>query len=132
MANYMQSKVGIAWITGLFADRLREKGVLSVCVHPGLMPTGLQRHQPWFFRSVVRSLLPFVYNPPFNGAYTVLFAVFSPEVTMEDNGGYCMAWGRKCDLPDEILLAKKSVAEGGSGSEKKFLDYCNRQLKEFL
>jgi retinol dehydrogenase-12 len=51
---------------------------------------------------------------------------------MEDNGGYCMAWGRKCDLPDEILLAKKSVAEGGNGSEKKFMDYCNKQLREFL
>lgn len=61
MANYMQSKVGIAWIAGFFADRLGEKGVLSVCVHPGLMPTGLQRHQPWFFRSVIRhSLVSYV------------------------------------------------------------------------
>ncbi|KAE8449159.1 hypothetical protein EG329_008543 [Mollisiaceae sp. DMI_Dod_QoI] len=132
MANYMQSKVGIAWIAGLFADRLGEKGVLSVCVHPGLMATELQRHQPWFLRSVVRTTMKFVYKPPINGAYTLLYAAFSPEVTMEDNGGYCMAWGRKCDLPDEILLAKKSVADGGSGSEKKFLDYCNKQLSKFL
>lgn len=43
-----------------------------------------------------------------------------------------MAWGRKCDLPDEILLAKKSVEEGGSGSEKKFLGFCDRQLEPFL
>jgi len=57
MANYMQSKVGVAWLTGLFADRLGKNGVLSVCVHPGLMPTGLQKHQPWFFRSVVRPAL---------------------------------------------------------------------------
>ncbi|KUJ17519.1 putative short-chain dehydrogenase [Mollisia scopiformis] len=127
MANYMQSKVGVAWLTGLFADRLAEKGVLSVCVHPGLMPTGLQRHQPWVLRNV-RS----VYKPPINGAYSVLYAGFSPEVTMEDNGGYCMAWGRKCDLPDEIVLGKKSVAEGGSGSEEKFLDFCNKQLRDFL
>ncbi|KAF4625974.1 hypothetical protein G7Y89_g12189 [Cudoniella acicularis] len=132
MANYMQSKVGLAWITGLFADRLGGKGVLSVCVHPGLMPTGLQRHQPWFFRTVVRPALKSVYKPPINGAYTLLYAAFSPEVTMEDNGGYCMAWGRKCDLPDEILLARKSIAEGGSGSEKKFLDFCDKQLKAFL
>jgi len=51
---------------------------------------------------------------------------------MEDNGGYCMAWGRKCDMPEAIQLARKCVAEGGSGSEKKFLDYCNKQLKAFL
>lgn len=51
---------------------------------------------------------------------------------MDDNGGYVMAWGRKCDLPDEIVLARKSVAEGGSGTEKKFMDYCGKQLKEFL
>jgi retinol dehydrogenase-12 len=43
-----------------------------------------------------------------------------------------MAWGRKCDLPDEMLLAKKSVADSGSGSEKKFMDYCNKQLRAFL
>jgi len=57
MANYMQSKVGVAWLTGLFADRLGGKGVLSVCVHPGLMPTPLQRHQPWFLNNVVRPLM---------------------------------------------------------------------------
>ncbi|TVY82133.1 putative oxidoreductase [Lachnellula suecica] len=132
MNNYMQSKVGVSWITGLFAERLGAKGVLSICVHPGLMPTELQRHQPWLFRNIMRPAMKYVYKPPINGAYTVLYAGFSPEVTMEDNGGYCMAWGRKCDLPDEIILAKKSVAEGGSGSEKKFLDYCNRQLRKFL
>lgn len=38
---------------------------------------------------------------------------------MEDNGEYCMAWGRKCDLPVEIQLAKKSVEDGVSGSQKK-------------
>ncbi|KAE9366771.1 NAD(P)-binding protein [Stipitochalara longipes BDJ] len=131
MANYMQSKVGVAWLTGLFADKLGEKGVLSVCVHPGLMPTPLQRHQPWFL-NVIRPLMTPIYKPPINGAYTVLYAAFSDEIKMEDNGGYCMAWGRKCDMPDDILLAKKSVAEGGSGSEKTFLDYCDKQLKAFL
>jgi hypothetical protein len=35
-------------------------------------------------------------------------------------------------MPEAILLARKSVVEGGSGSEKKFLDYCNKQLKAFL
>jgi len=57
MANYMQSKVGVAWLAGLFADRLGGMGVLSVCVHPGLMPTELQRHQPWFLNHVLRPLL---------------------------------------------------------------------------
>jgi retinol dehydrogenase-12 len=57
MANYMQSKVGVSWIAGLFADKLGGKGVLNVCVHPGLMPTELQRHQPWLFRFVIRPSL---------------------------------------------------------------------------
>jgi retinol dehydrogenase-12 len=57
MANYMQSKIGVAWLAILFAERLGGKGVLSNSVHPGLMPTGLQKHQPWFVNSIVRPAL---------------------------------------------------------------------------
>ncbi|PVH83662.1 hypothetical protein DL98DRAFT_652145 [Cadophora sp. DSE1049] len=101
MANYMQSRVGIAWITGLFAERLGEKVILKIRI-----------------RAV-------------NDAYRVLCAVFSPEITMEDNGGYLMAWSRKFNLPDEIQMAKNSVGESGGGSVRKFLDFCNKQLKDF-
>jgi len=63
MENYMQSKVGDAWLAIHFAERLGKDGIMSVVslmsqvpngrvlsigqsLHPGLMRTDLQRHWP--------------------------------------------------------------------------------------
>lgn len=65
------------------------------------------------------------------GAYTVLFAGFSPTLKEEHNGGFLTAWGRVSALPENLTRATRSKSEGGSGVAEKFLAYCNREIEEF-
>lgn len=66
------------------------------------------------------------------GAYSELYAGFSPEITAKDNGGHLMAWGRKAYLPKDIEDGLKSESEGGTGVAEKFFKYCDREVKTFL
>ena len=43
-----------------------------------------------------------------------------------------MAWGRLADTPDDLIMGMKSKAESGSGAAAKFLEYCDREIKNFL
>lgn len=72
------------------------------------------------------------FKPPVYGAYSELYAGFSPEVKMEHNGGHTMAWGRLANLPDEVTKGLKSKSEGGTGVAQMFFDYCDREIKNFL
>ncbi|KFZ03052.1 hypothetical protein V502_11281 [Pseudogymnoascus sp. VKM F-4520 (FW-2644)] len=129
MGNYLQSKAGSAWLADEFAKRLGSKGVLSISIHPGLMKTELQRN--WgFFTSVAMSLV--FRSPPVFGAYSELYAGFSPEIKAEHNGGHMMAWGRIAELPKDIIQGMKTKAEGGTGAKEKFMKYCDREVKAFL
>ncbi|KAH7374188.1 putative short-chain dehydrogenase [Cadophora sp. MPI-SDFR-AT-0126] len=128
MANYMQSKNGGAWLGLHFAERLGKHGILSVSLHPGLMKTDLQRH--WGIG--MRAVMAITTKSPVYGAYSELYAGFSPEVTPEHNGGYMMAWGRIGELTNDVKDGWKSEAKGGTGAAKKFLEYCGRETKDFL
>ena len=66
---------------------------------------------------------------PEYGAYTELYAGFSPDLKAEDNGGFFTAWGRKSELPENLLSALKSKLDGGSGAAAKFMEYCDRETK---
>lgn len=66
------------------------------------------------------------------GAYSELYAGFSPEVKAEHNGGYLIAWGRIADLPEDLVKGLKSEANGGTGKAKKFLAYCDREINGYL
>ncbi|RDL36357.1 Uncharacterized protein BP5553_05709 [Venustampulla echinocandica] len=128
MDNYMQSKAGCAWFADKFAHRLGAKGILSVSLHPGLMRTELQRHWPL----PLRLLMGLIFKPPVYGAYSELYASFSPEVKSNHNGGHLMAWGRVADLPADLAKGLKSKNEGGSGNAEKFFGYCDREIKAFV
>jgi len=128
MDNYMHSKTGELWLSVEYAKRLEDKGILSVSVYPGIMRTELQRNMPAPARFIIGLLL----KPAIYGAYSELFAGFSPAITREKNGCYIAAWGSFGHLSDDIAAGLESEAEGGSGKAKIFLDYCDRQVKEFL
>ncbi|TVY81347.1 putative oxidoreductase [Lachnellula suecica] len=128
MENYFQSKIGVAWLADKFAKRLGDKGVLSISLHPGLMLTELQRNSP----AMMRWTMGLMFKPPVYGAYSELYAGFSPAVRMEHNGGHTIAWGRNADLPGDVLKGLKSTKEGGSGVAQIFFDYCDREIKEYL
>ncbi|KAF4625942.1 hypothetical protein G7Y89_g12222 [Cudoniella acicularis] len=123
MANYMQTKVGCAWLSMKFAQRLGEKKILSLSLHPGLMKTELQRDSP----PPMRLIMSVVCKPPVYGAYSEIYAAFSPEVTAEHNGGYLMAWGRIAEVPEEIV---KQQGPGGNGA--KFYEYCDREVQQYV
>ncbi|OBT44891.1 hypothetical protein VE00_04759 [Pseudogymnoascus sp. WSF 3629] len=129
MGNYLQSKAGAAWLADEFSNRLGSKGVMSISVHPGLMKTELQRN--WGLVTRVAMSL-FFRSPPVFGAYSELYAGFSPEIKAEHNGGHMMAWGRIAELPKDIIQGLKSKAEGGTGAKEKFMKYCDREVKDFL
>ncbi|KFX89677.1 hypothetical protein V495_04427 [Pseudogymnoascus sp. VKM F-4514 (FW-929)] len=129
MGNYLQSKAGAAWLADEFAKRLGSKGVLSISVHPGLMRTELQRSWGLFTRVAMSVVFR---SPPVFGAYSELYAGFSPEIKAEHNGGHMMAWGRIAELPKDIIQGTKSKAEGGTGAKATFMKYCDREVKDFL
>ncbi|KAK0123802.1 hypothetical protein ONS95_008803 [Cadophora gregata] len=128
MANYMQSKNGGAWLALHFAERLGKHGILSVSLHPGLMKTDLQRH----WGPGLKLVMAITSKSPVYGAYSEIYAGFSPEVTPEHNGAYLMAWGRIGELASDVKDGWKSEAKGGTGAAKKFLEYCDRETKEYL
>ena len=113
------------------------------------MRTELQRHWPLparliMVRCIILSLISnldalsdtssqsLLFKGPVYGAYSELYAGFSPAVKVDQNGGHLMAWGRAAELPDDIIKGMKSEAEGGTGAAKKFFEYCNREIKDFL
>lgn len=73
-----------------------------------------------------------MFKSPVYGAYSELYAGFSPEVTARENGGYFMAWGRKAYLPKESEDGLRSKAEGGTGLAEQFFEYCDRETNTFL
>lgn len=90
----------------------------------------LSSHKGRLLMEILQSIL---FNKgPVYGAYSELYAGFSPEVTATDNGGHLMAWGRKGYLPIEVASGLKSKAEGGTGAAGKFFEYCDRETKIFL
>ncbi|RFU35211.1 hypothetical protein B7463_g1096, partial [Scytalidium lignicola] len=97
-------------------------------VHPDMMSIGLQRYMPSLFRVVVKP----IFQPPAYGAYSELYAGFSPELTKEHNGGYIIAWGQIAHLPAAVSKGPKKEAEGGSGKAQKFVEYLSRETASYL
>lgn len=73
-----------------------------------------------------------VFKSPRYGAYTELFAGFSPSIKEKDNGGFIFPWGRNGSIPDHISKGMKTEAEGGTGRVKYFYDWCERQTKAYV
>jgi retinol dehydrogenase-12 len=79
--------------------------------------------------SITQSVL---FKPALYGAYSELFAAFSPTLKAENNGGYVMAWGRLDKIPDDIAKAMKGKENGETPGSQKFWDYCQRETKDFV
>ncbi|KAL4941658.1 hypothetical protein BDV06DRAFT_212502 [Aspergillus oleicola] len=123
MENYMESKVGNVFLADETAKRAGGDGFLSLSVHPGLMKTELQRHQPALFGLIMRIM----FKPPRYGAYTELFAALSPQVTAKNNGAYILPWGRFGTIPDHIAEGMRPTSNGGTGLQERFWDWCEKE-----
>ncbi|POS72587.1 hypothetical protein DHEL01_v209022 [Diaporthe helianthi] len=126
MDTYMQSKVGDVFLAHEWGERLAGDGIVSVSLHPGLMKTELQRDN-----KVMQTIMGIMFKPAKFGAYTELFAGFSPDVTVQKNGSFLSPWGRFDSLRDDVGVQIKSKEQGGTGLSKKFWEYCESAIESF-
>ncbi|CAM1509779.1 Fc.00g001140.m01.CDS01 [Cosmosporella sp. VM-42] len=77
-----------------------------------------------------------ILDEPRFAAYTELYAGFSPEISMEQNGGYGIPWGRirsDNDCPrKDIIKAMTPEDEGGLAYTLKFWEWCEKQWQAFI
>lgn len=83
--KYCTSKIGNYFHATEFAARHKEDGVISVSINPGNLDSDFWRTQGRIMTWILRHT---VLYPPIYGAYTNLFAAFSPDVTMEKTGSF--------------------------------------------
>jgi NAD(P)-dependent dehydrogenase (short-subunit alcohol dehydrogenase family) len=128
--NYATSKTGNYFLAFEFARRLgAETKILSVTLNPGTLKTNLFRDRGSLFKFAVSPLM----FPPVYGAYTNLYAGFSPDLTLDKSGGaYIVPWGRlHPSMRTDILAAVKDKEHGGTGVARDFWDFCDEKTKEF-
>ena len=71
-------------------------------------------------------------HPAKFGAYTELYAACSPDITLADGGCFIAPWGRKFKPRSDIEKGIKSKSEGGSGVAAQFLDWVEKEIKDYL
>ena len=122
MLVYGQSKAGNIYQAGIYGQKYKNKGIISLAVHPGYLASDLQRSLP----SVVQKVAGLLLYPPVYGAYTELFAALHPGITVEQNGSYIGPWGNFRSLRDDI---KKGLT---NGTAQKLWDWADEQVEPFL
>ncbi|KAI7785776.1 hypothetical protein LA080_006342 [Diaporthe eres] len=123
--NYARSKAGNWILAHEYARRYGQFGIVSVAANPGNLKTNAFQGAPSKFMAVADRL--FLYDPKFGG-YTELYAGFSPDITLENNGTYILPFGRvqpeeQIGRPD--ILAKLKSEEDNLGEH--FWKWCEDQ-----
>ena len=127
--NYGISKAGCWFLAAEFARRYGRDGIVSNAWNPGNLKSELQREVGTLLNLLTRILLyPAVY-----GAYTELYAGWSPDLTLENNGAYIYPWGRigTDTLRADLIAALRSKEDGGTGEAGKFWDWCDKETRQF-
>lgn len=126
--HYAMSKTGNWFLASELAARVGSHGILSVTQNPGNLKSNLTRHLHW---TVPYLVAPLLYHARY-GAYTEMWAGFSPDLVIEDGGRYILPWGRLHPSPrPDLLAAMRSKDDGGTGIAARFLDYCEEHTREF-
>ncbi|RFU32077.1 hypothetical protein B7463_g4236, partial [Scytalidium lignicola] len=126
--RYGTSKAGLVLLNQEFARRYREDGIISVSMNPGNLKTDLRRHLPWLLATIFGWMS---YDPVY-GAYTELFAGFSPDITLDNTGCWVIPWGRISQIRKDIDDSAIPESEGGSGLATKFWNWCEAEVKIYL
>jgi retinol dehydrogenase-12 len=80
-------------------------GIISTSLNPGNLRTELVRDRSWFEQFVASWLN----HPPEMGAWTELYAGWSPDITPAMNGCYLIPWGRVGRYNEAL---EKAIEEG--------------------
>ncbi|KAF3761250.1 NAD(P)-binding protein [Cryphonectria parasitica EP155] len=128
--DYAQSKAG-NWLLGVEGARRwgheteagKADAIVSVTQNPGMITTPVWKHQPGW----LMTFLSPTFYPAQMGAYTMLYAGFSNEVSLENNGAYVLPFGR---------LQQKSTNTGiikaiGNGKAKEFWEWCEQLYGQY-
>ncbi|KAI3323023.1 NAD(P)-binding protein [Xylariaceae sp. AK1471] len=126
--QYCLSKLGNYFHATEFAARYKADGVVSVALNPGNIDSDFWRTQGAFMTCMLQKTL---LHPPRYGAYTNLFAGFSPEITLEKSGEFIAPWGKFWNISKEMVDGSKSRSQGGNGTAQKFWDWSEAQVKPY-
>jgi len=126
--KYAISKAGNVLHSQQYSRLHKEDRIVSLSLNPGNLITGLQRH----ISSPAKWLGHRISYTPIHGAYTELYTGLSPEISMDQSGGWVIPWGRLADIRKDIAEAAKSKEEGGSGTAEKFWAWSEEQVKPYL
>ncbi|KAI0413622.1 putative estradiol 17 beta-dehydrogenase [Xylaria grammica] len=127
--RYGLSKAGV-WALGVeYARRYKDEGIVSVPINPGNLTTELARDQPFLIKLIAK----LVCYPAINGAFSELYAAFSPEAAAADVTKTLVGpFGRILPLRQDLPKATLPESEGGTGGTSKFWEWCEEQIKGYL
>ncbi|KJZ73698.1 hypothetical protein HIM_06816 [Hirsutella minnesotensis 3608] len=125
---YSISKLGNYFHATEFASRNKAQNIISIPLNPGAMDSDFWRSQGNITTLLLRKT---VLHKPVYGAYTNLFAAFSPEVTLEKSGHFIAPWGQFWDVSQEMRDAARSKSENGTGVARQFWQWCEEQVESF-
>lgn len=126
--NYTNSKTGNYFLATELARRAGSSDIVSVSINPGAATTNLFRHTPY----LKYLAYPLLYKPEL-AALTELYAGFSPDISIQNNGCYVIPWGRiSNNLREDLINATKPTEEGGSGKAKEFWELCAEMTKDYM
>ena len=127
--NYGMSKAGNWFLAAEFACRYGKDGIISNAWNPGNLSSELTRD----LRPAQRNMMSIVLYPPLYGAYTELYAGWSRDLTLENNGSFIYPWGRigTATLRASLVAASRQVTEGGTGEAGLFWNWCERESRRF-
>ncbi|ETS73707.1 hypothetical protein PFICI_14653 [Pestalotiopsis fici W106-1] len=127
--QYCMSKLGNYYHATEFAARHRADGVVSLPLNPGNLDSEFWRTQGAIMTYILRKTLLY---PPVFGAYTNLFAAFSPDITLEKSGTFVAPWGQFWDVSPEMLAGAKSTSEGGTNIASDFWNWTEAQVRPYF
>ncbi|KAF4126430.1 Short-chain dehydrogenase, partial [Geosmithia morbida] len=158
MTLYGNSKAGNYYHGTEYARLHKDDNIVSVAANPGNLDSDLYRtvdNQTGYMKPALQAFTKFMLFPSVYGAYTELFAGFSPEVTMEKTGAWSRfpsftkptpppssppffekhvmlgPWGRFFSMRRDIADGAKPLPDGNSVAQQ-FWNWSTDQVKEYL
>ncbi|KAF2442378.1 NAD(P)-binding protein [Karstenula rhodostoma CBS 690.94] len=128
MGMYGMSKCANVMLGVEGARRDAADDIVHVSFNPGNLYSELQRHASWFEYFALKAIL----YPTKFGAYTELFAGWSPEITKAMNGCYVVPWGQIGTYNVGMERSMMRKEDGGEGKAEKLWEVCWGVTRGFM
>ncbi|KAK9371599.1 uncharacterized protein V1513DRAFT_455173 [Lipomyces chichibuensis] len=123
LTKYGQSKAAAIILGHEFAKRMSENEIVSLSLNPGHLITGMQENRPKWLQQLGNL---FSYDAKY-GAYTEIFAGFTPLNVETQNGSYIVPWGRFGTPRNDI---KEGYTIRGTGA--RLWEMLEAEVKPYL